>query len=119
MREPALISVPPASRVPVLPIVGAGSLVACALVLAAVADSLVDLLGLTAAAAVLAWLVHPAHRWIGRRIGNGVSLVVLVLGLLAVGGVLGGFLLADLDEGASGLSARVRDAVHIREMWSK
>ena len=101
----------PDARLPLWPIVGTGLLVAAALVLADVADAIADLAGLTLAAVALAWLIHPLHRAVGRRVGRGVSLVVIVLGMLAVGGVLGGFLLADLDEGATGLSDRIRDAV--------
>lgn len=94
-----------------LPIAATALLVACALALGDVGGSLADLIGLVLAAAALAWLCRPLHDALARRIGTGGALVVVMLGCLAIGGAVGGLLLADLDAGATELSQRIRDAV--------
>lgn len=90
-----------------LPIVGAAAFAVAATALAHVAARLTDIVGLVLFSIVVAWLVAPVQRRLGRSIGSGAATVVLVLGGLLVSLVVGALLLRDLRAASDALVARL------------
>ena len=101
---------PQSTRLSVVPVAAIAGFVAFTVVVARVSGRLTDITGVIVGSALLAWLLHPIHLQLCRRIGGVGSIIALVIGSLSVALTVGGLLVRDLTSSADELARRLDDA---------